>query len=109
MQEIFSPDFFEMINTNFSDLDSAIVKALSETDERYIEMKKQVQELSDRFPVIESILEGKGPITISDKEHAGLTEYLELIAWMEHNERLAIYYAGHKDCFAYLKRVGAFK
>ena len=97
----------QRIGEGFAEIDSAIVAALPKTDERYAELKAKENELKSRFPQIEKWLEGKDPLTLSAEEHSALTEYLELNAEMEGIERLAIYYAGHKDCFAYLKKIGA--
>jgi hypothetical protein len=105
--EILFSDLPARIAEGFADLDSAIVDALPDNDEEYAGLVKQQKELTARFPKLESWLEGNGPLPLSAEEHAGLVEYLELATQMESIERLAIYYAGHKDCIAYLKKIGA--
>ena len=96
----------QRIDIGFSEMDSSIVTSLSETDDRYVNLKVKETELKERFPKIERWFEDKETLTLSAEEHSGLAEYLEINAEMESIERLAIYYAGHKDCFAYLKRIG---
>jgi len=106
MPDDITPDLMNMISENFSAMDSAIVVALIKKDERYAELAKKHDELSDRFPDIEKWLKQEGPLTLSADEHAGLIEHLEVTSYMEDLERMAIYYAGHKDCFEYLKKIG---
>jgi len=101
------PDFLQMIDDGFSDMDDAIVNALPESNEHYADMIAREQELMRRFPKIENWLEEEGSLTLTAEEHAGLVEYIELAAEKEDVERLSIYYAGHKDCYAYLKKIGA--
>ena len=100
-------DFIERINEGFLTLDDAIINSLPGRDTRYAEMKAHEQELKERFPNINAWLEDTTPLTLTAEEHAGLVEYLELEAGLECIERLAIYYTGHKDCFAYLRKIGA--
>lgn len=107
MQDDILSDFLcRVINENFPDLDDAIVNALPEKDERYATLIAQEQELKERFPGINSWLEDEGPLTLSAEEHAALGEYIGITAEMEGIERLEIYYAGHNNCIAYLKKAG---
>ena len=96
-----------MVDNNFQDLEDAIVAVLPESDKQYADLKARENELKGRFPKIERWLEEKCPLTLSADEHSGLVEYLELNSEMEGIERLAIYYAGHRDCIAYLRKIGA--
>ena len=101
------PTLPDRIAEGFADLDSAMVAAMPEKDEQYAKLLEQQKELSARFPDLENWLEGGGALSLSAEERAGLVEYLEVTAQMESIERLHIYYAGHQDCFAYLKKIGA--
>lgn len=107
MSDDLFPDFIDMINNRFSDLDDAIINALPEKDERYAELMSRERGLKDQFPNIDNWLEGNGSLSLTAEEHAGMVEYIEINAEKEGIERLAIYFGGHKDCFAYLKRIGA--
>ena len=107
MSEDFLPGLPHLINESFSATDSAIVAALPEKDAEYAELAGQKQELAERFPEIERWLEGSGPLSLTGEEHAGLVEYMDITMQMEGIERLAVYYAGHRDCFMYLKKIGA--
>lgn len=104
-EEIFS-GLVAHIEEDFQEMDSEITTALKETDEEYVALCKHQSELEQRFPFIESALEGKGALNLSAEEHTGLVEYLSVTNEMENRERLNLYYAGHRDCFAYLKKIG---
>jgi hypothetical protein len=93
------------LEENFQELDSNITTALLECDEEYAALRKRLGELEQQYP-IESWLEGKGAVSLSADEHAALVEYTQVTFEAENQERLNLYLAGHKDCFAYLKRIG---
>jgi len=90
-------------------MDDAIILALPENDSRYAKLLEREQDIESRFPDVLDWLEGSGPLSLSAEEHAGLVEHLELTAEKEDLERIAIYYAGHKDCFEYLRKIGVIK
>lgn len=52
------------------------------------------------------VLEGKGRISLTEEEHAALLDYLVLYRKMDEKERIHIYFRGHTDALAYLKRTG---
>jgi hypothetical protein len=97
----------EHIDELFSEMDSQIVVALQESDKGYAALAHERDEVTINFPQIEQWLEGSGALALSAEEHAGLARYTTLTAKTEDMERRAIYYAGHKDCIAWLKRIGA--
>jgi hypothetical protein len=104
-QDIFSA-LLTQLEDSFLELDSNITTALPERDEQYAALKKRLADLERRYPFIESVLDGKGEVHLTAAEHAGLVEYLRATDDAENRERLNLYLAGHRDCFAYLKRIG---
>jgi hypothetical protein len=88
-------------------MDSDITKALPEQDEQYATLRKQLGELERQFP-IEDWIEGEGAVNLTAEEHAALVKYTSVTFDAENRERLNLYLAGHKDCFAYLKRIELF-
>jgi hypothetical protein len=97
----------ETLEDNFQELSSDIVSALRDTDETYAALFEKRLELQRRFPCIQATVERDGGVSMTAEEHAGLLEYLGVVNEMENIERLRLYYAGHRDCFAYLKKIGA--
>ncbi|MDR1439347.1 MAG: hypothetical protein LBJ10_04860 [Clostridiales bacterium] len=97
----------EHIDELFTEVDSQIVMALQESDEGYATLAREMSDVDRRFPQIEQWLEGSGALTLTAEEHAGLALHTALAAKTEDMERRAIYYAGHRDCIAWLKKIGA--
>jgi hypothetical protein len=91
----------------FLELESGIVTALRKGDEGYASLVRRKKELEEMFPFMESVLEGAGAVSLSEDEHAGLSEYTDVSFKMESIERKSLYLAGHRDCLAYLKLIGA--
>lgn len=97
----------ENLEANFQEIASGVTDALRGSDEEYTTLFQKRLELQERFPCIGAALEGDGAVSMTAEEHAGLLEYLGVVSDMENIERLRLYYAGHRDCFAYLKKIGA--
>ena len=95
-----------IISEHFSEIASEIEKALPKEDERYANLDKRQAEIEKLFPDIENWIEKAGPLSLSKEEHDGLIEYLKIDDEMTEIERLAIYYAGARDCIDYLKKAG---
>ena len=78
--------------------------ALCDSDKEYATLAKRRADLSARF--IEIALAGEGPLSLSAEEHAQMVEYLKVKDEIEERERLNIYFAGHRDCIDYLRKIG---
>jgi hypothetical protein len=93
------------LEERFEEMDSDVTTALLDSDEQYAVLRKRIGELEQQFPV-EGWLEGKGAVNLTAEEHAALVEYTQATFDAENRERLNLYLAGHRDCFASLKRIG---
>ena len=96
----------ENLEFNFHEIASGITASLREMDEEYALLSEKRLELQEQFPCIQEIFDGEVKISMTADEHEGLLQYLSVVSDMENIERLRIYYAGHRDCFAYLKKIG---
>ena len=97
----------ERIEDAFPEIDSDISTDLFKTDSEYADLRKQADELQRTHPFIEQILEGNGAVTLSAAGHEILLRYLNLKNQIDDAERRHIYFRGHTDNFAYLKKIGA--
>ncbi|MDR3164994.1 MAG: hypothetical protein LBU13_05400 [Synergistaceae bacterium] len=95
-----------MTQETFSEIDSDII-GLRETDENYSAMWQDILNLQEEYPIIKTLFNNDGNITLSADEHKVFLRYFDLKYRTENIERLHIYFQGHTDCFAYLKRIGA--
>jgi len=100
------PGLIAQIEGAFKEMDSGFTVALRESDEEYAELRKYKKEIAERHPFVEPFLDGDNALSLSVDEYLGLTKYLKVNIEMEYRERLNLYYAGHRDCFAYLRRIG---
>jgi len=91
----------------FEEIDSDACTDLRNNDSEYAEMWREAIGLKQEFSVIEEVTEGSGAVSLSAEEHEALTRYLALMNSMENIERKLIYFSGHMDCYAYLKKIGA--
>lgn len=100
-------DLPSRLEDDFPKIDSDIVMNLSDTNKEYADMFQQVSELNQKYPLIEKLIEGSGEIHLTADEHEALVRYFSLVRRMEDMERLQIYFRGHTDAVAYLKRIKA--
>ena len=100
-------DLPSRLEDDFPKIDSDIVMNLSDTNKEYADMFQQVSELNQKYPFIEKLIEGSGEIHLTADEHEALVRYFSLVRRMEDMERLQIYFRGHTDAVAYLKRIKA--
>ena len=89
----------------FSDIESDIIMDLQSNNAEYAALHDRMSELKQRYPFIEKVLTGSGEVHLTDEEHAPLVEYLRLLFKREDMERCHIYFRGHTDAFAYLKKI----
>ena len=106
MQENIFAGLLAQLEERFLEMDSEITVALPERDEKYAALWARLSELERLYPFIESVLDGEGAVRLTAEEHAGLVEFIRTTDEAENRERLNVYLAGHRDCFAYLKRIG---
>ena len=97
----------ERVEDAFTEIDSDICADLRDNDGEYAELWREAIKVQDAFPVIREITDSEGAVSLTAEEHAALVRYLGLKHDMENIERKQIYFRGHTDNYAYLKRIGA--
>jgi len=98
-------DLVKRIEGIFHEMDSDILVDLGKNNEEYIAVRESLDEMKERYPFIEAVLEGEGAISLTIEEHKILTGYFSLHMDVDEMERQQIYFRGHTDCIAYLKRI----
>ena len=96
----------ERIEDAFMEIDSDVCGDLRKTDSEYAALRRERGDLEKDFLAITQMLEGEGDISLSAEEHAALVRYIDLSRRIEDRERRQIYFRGHTDGYAYLKRIG---
>ena len=105
-----SDTYFDLpsrLEDSFSEIDSDIVTDLRKTSEEYADIQQQISDLKKRFPCIMKVMEDKGEIQLTTEEHAAFVQCLRLLRKLDDMERLQLYFRGHTDAVAYLKRIKA--
>ena len=97
-------DLPSRIEDAFAEIDSDIVMDLLNTDEDYAALSDRMDKLKTQYPVIDKMNEDSGEIRMTAEEHRA---YLNLARQMEDMERQHIYFCGHTDAVAYLKKIKA--
>lgn len=89
---------------SFAEIDSDIVVDLLNSNEEYAALSEQMSVMRKQHPFILNLDEGDGAITLSAEEHETYLAYIGLMHQTEDMERLQIYFRGHTDAVAYLKK-----
>ena len=99
----------ERLDDLYPDIDSDICENLRESNAAYTELWREHVKLQEDFPIIAKITESviTEPVTLSPEEQRALAKYLSLKNDMENIERRQIYFRGHTDNYAFLKKIGA--
>lgn len=92
---------------SFAEIDSDIVVDLLNSNEEYAALSEQMSVMRKQHPFILNLDEGDGAITLSAEEHEAYLAYIGLMHQTEDMERLQIYFRGHTDAVAYLKKIKA--
>ena len=99
----------ERLDDVYPDIDNDICEYLRKNDGEYKELWREHVKLQEDFPIIAKITESviTEPVTLSPEEQRALAQYLSLKNDMENIERKQIYFRGHTDNYAFLKKIGA--
>jgi len=99
-------DLPQRIEGNYPELENDMLLELRKKDKDYEQIHEQFYTMEEQYPFIMEALEGNGPVALTEEEHAILREYLALYRKMDTKERIHIYFRGHTDALAYLKKTG---
>ena len=105
-----SDTYFDLpsrLEDSFPEIDSDIVTDLRKTSEEYADIQQQVSDLKQQHPFIMKVMEGKGEIHLTAEEHAAFVQCLRLYLRLDDMERMQLYFRGHTDAVAYLKKIKA--
>jgi hypothetical protein len=97
----------ERIDDAYPEIDSDITTDLQENDAEYAGLRREARQMQQDNPVIVKLLDGSGAMSLTADEHEVILKYLDLQRRIEDVERKQVYFRGHTDSIAYLKRIGA--
>lgn len=100
-------DLAERLEDSFPEIENEIIVDLRENNVEYIALRDKISDIENSNPFIEKTIEGSGEVHLTEEEHKVLTEYLRLRFNLDDMEREALYFRGHTDAVAYLKKIKA--
>ena len=103
--ELFT-DLPKRIEEDYPELENDMLLELRQKDKDYEQIHEQFYDMEEQYPFILEVLESKGNVSLTEEEHAILLEYLAMYRKMDEKERIHIYFRGHTDALAYLKKTG---
>ena len=100
-------DLAARLEDSFPEIENEIILDLRENNENYMALRDKISDIENKNAFIGQALNGNGEVHLTAEEHDVLTEYLRLRFNLEDMERLQIYFQGHTDAVAYLKKIKA--
>lgn len=100
-------DLVKRMEHGFMEIDNDIIVDLRKQDDSYLALCRQIGDMERDYPFILNVTEGEGEISLTAEEHRILVEYFRLSLRKDNIERKQIYFRGHTDGYAYLKKIGA--
>ena len=98
-------DLASRLEDTFPEIEDDIITDFREENEEYAGLQSRISEMKRQHPFIVQIMDGSGEIHLTAEEHLALAEYLRLKFRLDDMERQQIYFRGHTDAFAYLKKI----
>ena len=95
------------LEEDFPEIDNDIMMDLRENSEEYSELYQQISDLKQQNPFLAKLLQGSEEIRLTAEEHTIFVEYLHLMRQRDDMERQQLYFRGHTDAVAYLKKIKA--
>ncbi|MCU6711502.1 hypothetical protein M6D81_22655 [Paenibacillus sp. J5C_2022] len=96
----------QQLETIFDEIENEVTRLLR-IRESYLSLVHKRVEIQTQYPFIQSIFEGNAMIFSSDNEHRAWLDVKQTYDETERMERMALYFQGHADCYAYLRKIGA--
>lgn len=99
-------DLVKRMEHGFMEIDNDIIVDLRKQDDSYLTLCRQIGDMEREYPFILNVTEGEGDISLTAEEHRVLVEYFRISLKKDNIERKQIYFRGHTDGYAYLKKIG---
>ena len=107
-QEFVLNNLVQRMEELFGEIDNDIAtNLLHSNNDEYSKLYYRRIEIQQQYPAVQKAVDGEGGVSLNKDEHKALIEYLRVNEQADSMERMHIYFQGHADCIAYLKRIGA--
>lgn len=99
-------DLIKRIENEFMEIDSDIIVDLRKQNGSYLALCERIGDMEKEYSFIRNVIEDEGEISLTVEEHKILAEYFRVSRKKDNIERKQIYFRGHTDGYAYLKKIG---
>lgn len=96
----------ERLEELFGEIDNDIVMNLLHSNDEYSKLYNRRIEIQRQYPAVQKAVDGEGGVSLNNAEHKALVEYLRVNEQAVSIEHMEVYFQGHADCMAYLKKIG---
>ena len=100
-------DLAARLEDSFPDVENEVIMDMRENNEDYAALRGEISDIENKHNFIGRVLNCSGEVHLTEEEHKVLTEYLRLRFNLDDMEREALYFRGHTDAVAYLKKIKA--
>ena len=98
-------DWIQMV---FECSEREVEERLMRNNTSYQKLQKESDELVEKNPFLEIIMEGDEELSLSREELKTLQRFMKVRAGMDYEERKAYLFQGHKNCIEYFHEMGFF-
>ena len=98
-------DLASRLEDNFHEIENDALTDLAETNEEYAKLQAQISRLKLQNQFIGELIDGSFEGTLTEQQSAALVKFIDLYMDLEEMERKHLYFRGHTDAFAYLKKI----
>ena len=98
-------DLASRLEDSFGEIEDSALSDLAETNEDYSALQTKISRLKLQNPFIGELIDGSFEGALSEKQCAALVKFIDLYMELERTERMHLYFRGHTDAFAYLKKI----
>ena len=100
-------DIIEIIDVAFDEICTSIFNDLRQNDEEYARLREEKEQLEVEYPNTPKIYDHSGALNLSADEQDAFIKYLDINDEIDDIIKRYAYYRGQKDCYAYLRKIGA--
>lgn len=100
-------DLASRLEESFHEIENDALSDLAENNEEYAKLQTQITGLKRQHPFIGKLIEGGYAAQLTAEQCAAMSRFIDLYMKLELLERRHLYFRGHTDAFAYLKKINA--
>ena len=100
-------DLASRLEESFHEIENDALSDLAETNEEYTKLQAQISQLKLQNRFIGEMIDGSFKGQLTEQQSAALVRFIDLYMKLEEMERTHLYFRGHTDAFAYLKKINA--